>query len=367
MAIEQLGSSPVKGRDIIPYTLPDRKESIMDITNLINLICAEMAADLSQEQLQKLEAALYKHFRNLKVLEECTDLDASPMNGDVALVKMFIASKRLAGRSDKTLEQYNLEIWIARTTIGKAFRDITTLDIKMYLAQMLERGLSPVTLNNKRRYLNSFFAFLHNEGYIEKNPMTRIEAIAEPQRKKYAYSASDLEAMRMNCENPRDRAIFEFLLATGIRVSEATSLKIKDIDFEHRRFSVVGKGNKERVCFFDGVAEYHLLRYIDWREGPENVKIKDIEDHALFAKTRYPFADLNVSGLRAALKRVAEDAGVDNVHPHRFRRTFATTALHRNVPIEKVRGMLGHTKIETTLIYNDDSNDLEHVYRSYMS
>ena len=339
----------------------------MDITNLINLICDEMSSDLTPEQLRKLEASLYKHFRNLKVLEECHELESSPVNGDVALVKMFIASKKLAGRSEKTLEQYNLEIWIARTTIGKAFRDITTLDIKMYLAQMMERGLSPVTLNNKRRYLNSFFTFLHNEGYIEKNPLARIEAIAEPKRQKHAYSASDLEAMRLHCDNPRDRAIFEFLLSTGIRVSEATSLKIKDIDFEHRRFNVIGKGNKERVCFFDGTAEYHLLRYLDWREGHEDVKLKDIEDHALFAKTRYPYADLKINGLRAALKRVAEEAGVENVHPHRFRRTFATTALHRQVPIEKVKSMLGHVKVETTLLYTDDSKDIEHTYRTYLS
>lgn len=339
----------------------------MDITNIITLTCDEMADVLSTEQMRRLENALYKHFRNLKVIEECRDIEVSPFGGDAAVVKLFIASKRLAGRAQSTLEAYNLEIWIARTTIGKGFKDITTADIKMYLASMMEHGLSPVTLNNKRRYLHSFFKFLHEEGIISENPVARIDPIKEPKRQKLAYRVSDLEAVRSVCKHPRDRALLEFMLATGLRVSEVTSLKVGDIDMDHRRFQVVGKGNKQRMAFYDELAEYYLMLYLKWRMEHESITPQQLHDRPLFAKLKAPYTAIENNGIRAVLKKLSKEAGVENVHPHRFRRTFATNALHRNMPIEKVRGILGHTKVETTLLYIDEQNDLEQSYRSYIA
>ena len=339
----------------------------MDITNIITLTCDEMSQFLTEEQLKRLETSLYKHFRNLKVVEECRDIEVSALGGDVNIVKLFIATKRLAGRAETTLEQYNLEIWIARTTIGKGFKDITAADIKMYLAKMMENGLSATTLNNKRRYLNSFFTFLHEEGIITENPVARIDPIKEPKRQKKAYRVSDLEAVRAVCKHPRDRAMVEFMLSTGIRVSELTSLKVSDLDMERRRFRVVGKGNKQRTAFYDEVAEYHLLKYFEWRMEHEGISREELKERPLFAKQKVPYSALENNGIRAALKRIAKAAGVENVHPHRFRRTFASNALHRNMTIEKVKGIMGHTKIDTTLLYIDDQDDLEQSYRTYIA
>lgn len=339
----------------------------MDIVNLVNLICAEMQPDLTGNQLIKLENTLYKHFRHLSVIEHCTDLEIAPLGGDVGLVRLFISTKRLAGRAESTLEQYNLEIWVSRTCIGKSFKDTTTMDLKMYLAKMQERGLSPVTLNNKRRYLNSFYGWLHKEGVISQNPVERIDSITEPQRHKKAYSVADIERMRIACTHPRDRAVFEFLLSSGLRVSELTSLKVKDIDFNRRRFEVIGKGNKQRMAFFDELTEFHLMNYFEWRTTHEGKTFIELQNEALFASEKFPYEGIAQNGVRSLLKRIANDAGVENVHPHRFRRTFATTALHRHMPIDKVQGVLGHVKVETTLLYIDQQNDLEQSYRSYLA
>lgn len=339
----------------------------MDIVNLINLICDEMRPDLTENQLAKLEATLYKNFKNLQVLEMCTDIELAPLGGDVALVRLFIATKRLAGRAESTLEQYNYEIWVSRTCINKSFKDTTTMDIKMYLAKMQERGLSPVTLNNKRRYLNSFYGWLHKEGVIPTNPVDRVDAITEPKRIKKAYSIADIERMRMSIKNPRDRAVFEFLLSTGLRVSEFTSLNVNDIDFDHRRFEVIGKGNKQRTAFYDEVTEFHLQNYLAWRMDLEGLTRDELKKLPLFVGQKYPFARLDNNAVRCMLKRIAEEAGVENVHPHRFRRTFATTALHRHMPLDKVQGMLGHAKVDTTLMYIDQQNDLEQAYKAYLA
>lgn len=339
----------------------------MDIVNLINLICDEMRPDLTENQLTKLESTLYRNFKNLQVFEMCTDIEVAPLGGDVGIVRLFIATKRLAGRAESTLEQYNYEIWVSRTCIGKSFKDTTTMDIKMYLAKMQEHGLSPVTLNNKRRYLNSFYGFLHAEGVISENPVSRIDAITEPQRHKKAYAVSDIERMRMVCTNARDRAVFEFLLSTGLRVSEVVSLKVSDIDFDHRRFEVIGKGNKQRMAFFDEVTEFHLQNYMRWRLKQEGKTFDEIQNEALFVIEKYPYYGIAQNGIRCMLNRLAEKAGVENVHPHRFRRTFATTALHRHMPIDKVQGMLGHVKVDTTLMYIDQQNDLEQAYRAYLA
>lgn len=339
----------------------------MDVSNVVTLICDEMAKELTKEQLQKLESILYKNFRHLQVIETCTEIEAAPFGSDVGMVRLFIATKRLAGRSEKTLEQYNLEIWISRTCIGKSFADTTTMDVKVYLSQMHEKGLSPTTLNNKRRYLNSFYKFLHEEGFIKENPISRIDAITEPIRRKKSYRISDLERLRNRCETKRDRAVFEFLLATGLRISELTALKVGDLDTDRRRFEVIGKGNKQRVAFYDEMADYYLQIYLEWRKGHEGITEEELQEKPLFAGIKKPYKGIDNNGVRALLRRLAKKAGVENVHPHRFRRTFASTALHRQMPIEKVQRVLGHTKVETTLMYIDQERDLEQAYRTYIA
>ena len=336
----------------------------MDIIRMIDSVCSEMKEVLTEEQLNKLEISLYTYAGKYT---ESTALVKSDINTDLQLVKSFVASKKLVGRADSTLQAYTLELWTARKMIGKSFMDINTLDVKAYLAHMQVKGLLPATLNNKRLYLNSFFEFLLEEGMRNDNPIKRIEPFVQPKRKKDAYSISDIESLREGCECIRDRAIIEFFLATGLRVSEVTSLRVKDLDMRNKKITVIGKGNKERVVFYNEMAEFYLHKYLTWRLNHECITEEVLLNNYLFVSNKAPYKKLDNNGMRSLMKRLEKITQVTNVHPHRFRRTFATTAINRQMPIEKVRGILGHEKIETTLLYIDDRNDLECTYKMYMS
>lgn len=336
----------------------------MDIIKVINAVCSEMSEFLNEEQLNILEISLYN---NASKYTETTALAKSDINTDLQLVKSFVASKKLAGRADSTLQAYTLELWTVRKAVSKSFIDMNTLDIKAYLAHMQIKGLLPATLNNKRLYLNSFFEFLFEEGVRQDNPIKRIEPFVQPKRKKDAYSIADIESLRQGCECVRDRAIIEFFLATGLRVSEVTSLKVKDLDMRNKKITVIGKGNKERIVFYNEMAEFYLHKYFMWRLKHECITEEMLLDNYLFVSNKAPYKKLDNNGMRSLMKRLEKVTDVTNVHPHRFRRTFATTAINRQMPIEKVRGILGHEKIETTLLYIDDRNDLECTYKMYMS
>lgn len=338
------------------------------IEKIIKEVCRSMSADLTTDQLQKLEAVLCIQLKDVKIQKQSYDIEPAETYSDARAVKEFLASKRIGGRADSTLRQYSLEIWKCRTTIGKSFKDITTLDIKAYLGILREyQKNSLTTINNKRRYLNSFFGYLSNEGIITGNPVSRIEAIKEPQRRKRAYSAEDLEAMRAKCGHVRDRALLEFLLATGLRVSELSSLLVGQIDLYKQSFTVIGKGNKERRAYINDTAMYHLQRYLHWRIQKEGITWEDLKDRPLFGQLKAPYRALENNGIRAALKKIGIAADVSKVHPHRFRRTFASEASHRQIPLEDLKELMGHEKLDTTLLYIDNERDIEAAYRKYVA
>ena len=297
--------------------------------------------------------------KDVRVERQRYELEPADTYSDAKAVGEFIASKRISGRADSTLQQYSFEIWKCRTAIGKSFKDITTLDLKAYLGILKEyQGNSLTTINNKRRYLNSFFGYLSNEGIITGNPVSRIESIREPQKRKKAYSAEDLEAMRAKCGHVRDRAMLEFLLATGLRVSEMSSLKVGQLDLYRQNFSVIGKGSKERQAYISDTAMYHLHRYLQWRIQSEGVTFEQLKDRPLFAQIKAPYKALENNGIRAALKKIGIAAEVSNVHPHRFRRTFASEASHRQIPLEDLKELMGHEKLDTTLMYIYNERDI---------
>lgn len=338
------------------------------VETIIIDVCRAMADDLTAEQLQKLESILYIRMKGVKVEPVSYELQESDAYTDAQAVKEFVASKKISGRADSTIQQYSFEIWKCRTIIGKSFRDITTMDIKAYLGVLQQyHGNSLATINNKRRYLNSFFGYLSNEGIITGNPVSRIEAIKEPQRRKKAYSAEDLESMRSKCGHVRDRALMEFLLATGLRVSEVSSLTVGQIDIFRQSFSVIGKGSKERMAYINDTAMYHLQKYMRWRMQKERITWEQLQDRPLFAKIKAPCSALEANGIRIALKKIGMAADVSNVHPHRFRRTFASEASHRQIPIEDLKELMGHAKLDTTLLYIDNERDLETSYRKYIA
>lgn len=338
------------------------------LDEIISAVCRDMEADLTQDQIRKLESIMYIHMADLRIEEACYDLEVIDADNDAKLVREFLASKRISGRADSTLGQYQTEIWKCRTAVGKTFKDITTADLKAYLGIQKEyQGNSLTTINNKRRYLNSFFSYLSNEGRIVGNPVSRIEAIKEPHRRKRAYTTEDLEAMRSKCGHVRDRALLEFLLATGLRVSETSSLKVGQIDLYKQTFTVVGKGNKERRAYISDTAMYHLSKYLQWRMQREQITWEELQERPLFATIKAPFSQLENNGIRCALKRIGAAADVMNVHPHRFRRTFASEASHRQIPLEDLRELMGHTKLDTTLLYIDNERDIESSYRKYIA
>lgn len=330
-------------------------------------VCQEMASCLDEQQLKKLENVLFINFQGKKIENESYELVETGTDNDMYKIKMFCASKKVSGRQKSTLEQYVREIKKCRDTLNKRFEDITTMDLRWYFGILQERDHnSLVTVRGKKRYLNSFWTFLQQEGMVKANPVARIETIKVESTIKKAFSAQELEAMRESCNNPRDRALIEFLYATGLRVSELCSLNVGDIDLYKQQFNVMGKGRKERNLYISDSASFYLFRYLKWRKEKEGLTIEELANTPLFVSLKKPHSRLTVAGVQYALKLLGKRAGVGNVHPHRFRRTFATDLLNRGMRIEEVMVLMGHTKIETTLIYcNIKQDGVRESYRKY--
>ena len=226
----------------------------------------------------------------------------------------------------------------------------TTEDIRLYLSQYQENNnVSKSTIDNMRRIISSFFTWLENEDYIVKSPARRIRKVKTPKLVKETFSEESIELMRQNCKNLRDLAIIDLLYSTGIRVGELVRLDIADIDFSNKECIVLGKGNKQRKVYFDAKTKIHLQQYIATRKD---------NNTALFVSLLSPHNRLKVSGVEIALRKIGERLELGNVHPHKFRRTLATKAIDKGMPIEQVQHLLGHAKIDTTLEYAmvDDEN-----------
>ena len=258
--------------------------------------------------------------------------------------KMFIASKKVEGLSNKTLKYYAMEIRALLGFAQKPIDQIGTNDIRYYLAvtQSQKPAISKVTLDNKRRVLNSFFGWAYNEDYIEKNPMRKVKKIKTDKLIKQPFTEEQVELLRGACRSLRETAIVELFASTGMRVGEMETLEISRIDFAAGEVVVFGKGAKERVAYLNARAKLHLMRYLNSRTD---------KCPAVFVCEKGEAKGLSISRIEKIIKAIGERAGVQNTHPHRFRRTTATTAIERGMPIEQVQQMLGHTSIETTTRY----------------
>lgn len=300
----------------------------------IESIMKLMQPDLNEAQLSKLKAVLETILKVRKDLPPVEDL-----------IRKFECSKRLIGIKETSLCQYTLEIRMMVKNITKPLQLLTTADIKDYLSRYKdEHGISMVTIQNKLRFLSSFFEYLTDEGYIDRNPVRGIGRIHMEKRIKKSFSREDLTRIRKACSTARDRALVEFLYSTGCRVSECTALRVKDIDFGADELIVFGKGHKERVCYLNHTARDQLLRYIASRKAaPED---------PLFSRSDR-IGHMTARAVELILKDIGASAGVENVHPHRFRRTFATDLWKAGVPVETIRILMGHSNIATTLKYID--------------
>ena len=275
---------------------------------------------------------------------EVTGTEMKPEEDDSKdLMAMFIAAKRIEGCSEKTLSYYQTTINAAISSLDKNVRHILTEDLRSYLTEYQTRNRSSrVTIDNIRRILSSFFSWLEDEDYIIKSPVRRIHKVKTASSIKETYSDEDLEKMRDNCEELRDLAMIDMLASTGMRVGEMVLLNRTDINFTERECVVFGKGDKERIVYFDARAKLHLQEYLGSRTD---------ENPALFVTLRNPHERIQIGGIEHRLREMGKKLNIQKVHPHKFRRTLATMAIDKGMPIEQLQRLLGHQRIDTTLQY----------------
>lgn len=337
----------------------------MTLEKILVSVCEEMAPQLNEDQLASLKDTLFIKFHGRELREDCTALQTSLDAQEQNLIDFFKASKLIGGRQQSTLEMYEREIKALRDACGKNLLEITSMDIRWYFGMCrTKRGNGMATLQSKRRYLNSFYAFLTREGAIRENPVEKIEAMKVEKRLKKAFSAKDLEKLRVACgTNYRNRGLMEFLLGTGLRVSELCSLDVGDIDFGKLEFTVIGKGDKQRRCYLNETGCFYLIQYLDWRMKKEGLTKDELLNRPLFAAAVSPYNRMTKRGIEKILTALGEAAGVDDVHPHRFRRTYASNLAARGCPLQDLKVLMGHSRLDTTMIYCDIKED--NISRSY--
>lgn len=324
------------------------------ISQVISNIQQDLAGILDENQMKILSEVLSKH---LSPLEAEVSSESKPEKSD--MLPAFIAAKRVEGCSEKSLRYYESTIRNMLESIGKSECQITTENLRSYLDTYQRRGtVSKVTLDNVRRILSSFFAWLEDEDYIVKSPVRRIHKVKTGKTVKETYSDESLELMRDHCENPRDLAMIDLLASTGIRVGELVKLNRSDVDFEQRECVVFGKGSKQRKVYFDARTKIHLQRYLNERSD---------DNEALFVSLLKPFDRLQISGVEIRLRKIGRELSFHKVHPHKFRRTLATMAIDKGMPIEQVQQLLGHQSIDTTLQYAMvNQNNVKESHRKFI-
>lgn len=298
---------------------------------------------LDNAQMEVLKKTL-SHLLQGYEMEQKVDLIGSDVtDNNQKMIDLFVAAKRIEGCSEKSLAYYQKTIEAAMESIEKTVAHITTDDLRKYLTDyQTKKESSKVTIDNIRRILSSFFTWLEDEDYILKSPVRRIHKIKAASTIKETYSDEAMETMRDNCETKRDLALIDILASTGMRVGELVLLNKDDINFEERECVVLGKGNKERIVYFDARTKIHLQEYI--AERTDN-------NPALFVSIKAPYNRLQIGGVEVRLRELGKRLEISKVHPHKFRRTLATAAIDKGMPIEQLQRLLGHQRIDTTLQY----------------
>lgn len=323
------------------------KDKVLLMHKVEDTLKPRMFANLLEEAVDEIQ----DHLEEFDVQHRGDPADVK--NDD--LLDAYISAKRVSGLSEKTLTAYRYDLSRALNAINVKTRNITVHHIRDYLSSLRERGLSDVSIENCRQKLVTFFDWLEKEKKIQENPMNGIERVRLPKRQKQTLSNPDLALLKMNCMKPRDLAIISFLLSTGCRIGEVIPLNRQDIDFESGECRVIGKGDKERTVFLDDVTILLLKEYLASRTD---------DNEALFIT--FQKKRLLASGYRDLLKQAAARGGVENVHPHRFRRTFITRLLDRGMPIQEVAILVGHESLNTTMRYYSHSKSrIKSSYQRY--
>lgn len=309
------------------------------IQEIKNEIMQKMLSVLDNAQLEQLSEVLDITFFGVTVVSS----NKTEEDSNDKLVDSFISSKRIEGCSEKSLKYYQKTINNMLVAVGKQVKHIDTDDLRKYLTGYQEdNNSSRVTIDNIRRILSSFFSWLEEENYIMKSPVRRIHKIKTASTIKDTYTDEALEQMRDDCTDLRDLALIDMLASTGMRVGELVLLNRSDIDFEERECVVLGKGNKERIVYFDARTKLHLKQYLDSRMD---------DNEALFVSLKAPHQRLKIGGVEVRIRKIGKRLNIHKAHPHKFRRTLATMAIDKGMPIEQLQQLLGHRRIDTTLQY----------------
>ena len=328
--------------------------------NIISEITREMLPYLDNAQMEQLQNVLHHCLWNVTITVADENAEPTEKETNLELLELFLSAKRVEGCSEKTIRYYQTTISKLFVTLDIHVTRIQTDDLRKYLSEyQQESQCSKSNIDNIRRILSSFFSWLEEENYVLKSPMRRIHKIRTSKTVKETYTDEALETMRDQCGNLRDLAIIELLASTGMRVGELVKLNIADIDFENRECVVFGKGSKERPVYFDARTKIHLKNYLESRTD---------DNPALFVSLQRPFARLEISGVEIRLRQLGRKLGIPKVHPHKFRRTLATKAIDKGMPIEQVQQLLGHAKIDTTMQYAMvDQNNVKMSHKKYIA
>ena len=329
-------------------------------TEIIKEIEQSLLNYYDNAQMELLHSTLTRCLENVEVvLKDDSSSDISKHSNE-ELINKFISAKEIEGCSKRTTKYYESTLLKMNNKMNKSITHMTTDDLRSYLTEYQKiNDCSKASVDNIRRNLSSFFSWLEEENYILKSPMKRIHKIKVDKVIKETYSDETLELLRDNCDCLRDLAIIDLLASTGMRVGELVKLNINDIDFENRECVVFGKGNKERPVYFDARTKIHLKNYLNSRND---------SDLALFVSLDSPHERLNISGVEIRLRQLGRRLGIQKVHPHKFRRTVATKAIDKGMPIEQVQSLLGHSQIDTTMHYAMvNQNNVKESHRKYVA
>ena len=311
---------------------------------------------MKEKLITEIMQAMLPHLDNAKLVQLKQTLeqtlsryDVNESNGsaeegnDRDLIEKFISAKRIEGCSEKSLKYYRATIEALVSAVGKNVKNVLTEDLRTYLTEYQNKHQSSrVTIDNIRRILSSFFSWLEDEDYIIKSPVRRIHKVKTTKNVKDTFSDEELEKMRDGCDELRDLAMIDLLSSTGMRVGEMVLLNRADINFSERECVVLGKGSKERIVYFDAKAKLHLQQYLDSRTD---------DNPALFVSLRAPYERIKIGGIEHRFREMGKRLNIPKVHPHKFRRTLATIAIDKGMPIEQLQQLLGHQRIDTTLHY----------------
>ena len=325
--------------------------------SLINKILQDMEDLLESRQFVELNNNLKRIVSEYSFSVKYVDFSEDIHVTNEQLINFVLDGKRVEGLSEQTLHAYIMTVKSLLKYTPKGLQEITSDDIRYFMRCKQEEGVSVVTINNYVRNLRAFFKYLTIHGLIFNNPLSGIHKIKEPVKIKKPFSNAEIVRLRFafNKKSVRDQAIFELLLSSGMRVGELVGLKLDDVNLANKTCIVLGKGNKERVCYFNETTKFLLEQYLDERTD---------NNPYLFVSSKKPYNQLGKNGVERVVRTVGRNCGVENTHPHRFRRTMATNLLKKGVPIEKIKEDLGHTGISTTQLYTIiDESELKHTHK----